>query len=98
MTRVEKEKAIRHLPLPEGMTRMESGPVAFGDDWPGYFIRGDNAMRLVAGVRLLDFLSNHPELFARPSTQLQLASDFAWARSMSSCLLVDDEEESNEQD
>ena len=32
------------LPLPDGMTRMECGPVQFGeDDWPGLFMRGDYA-------------------------------------------------------
>lgn len=25
--------------------RVETGPLQFGDDWPGVFIRGDNAMR-----------------------------------------------------
>ena len=25
-------------------SRVETGPVQFGDDWPGIFIRGDNAM------------------------------------------------------
>ena len=25
------------------MMRIETGPVQFGDDWPGTFIRGDNA-------------------------------------------------------
>jgi len=25
------------------MSRVETGPVQFGDDWPGVFIRGDNA-------------------------------------------------------
>lgn len=24
--------------------RVETGPVQFGDDWPGVFIRGDNAL------------------------------------------------------
>lgn len=32
---------IRMLPAQE--ERVESGPVQFGDDWPGVFIRGDNA-------------------------------------------------------
>lgn len=31
------------LPLPNNVLRMETGPVAFGNDWPGVFIRGDNA-------------------------------------------------------
>src|SRR5436189_1577160 len=26
--------------------RLESGPVRFGDDWPGFFIRGDQALAL----------------------------------------------------
>lgn len=30
--------------LPAVKDRVESGPVQFGDDWPGLFIRGDNAM------------------------------------------------------
>ena len=35
------------LPLPDGMQRMESGPVQFGDDdWPGVFLRGDESMYL----------------------------------------------------
>lgn len=25
-------------------TRVETGPIQFGDDWPGVFIRGDNAL------------------------------------------------------
>ncbi|MEJ8837625.1 hypothetical protein [Ramlibacter sp. AN1133] len=29
--------------LPEQRERVESGPVQFGPDWPGVFIRGDNA-------------------------------------------------------
>lgn len=32
---------IRNLPAVE--TRVESGPIQFGDDWPGTFIRGDTA-------------------------------------------------------
>lgn len=36
---------IRVLPEPtDGNGRVETGPVRFGDDWPGVFIRGDNAM------------------------------------------------------
>lgn len=32
---------IRKLPAVDD--RVETGPVQFGDDWPGVFIRGDNA-------------------------------------------------------
>ena len=31
------------LPSPDSMKRVETGAVQFGDDWPGVFIRGDNA-------------------------------------------------------
>ena len=29
--------------LPEQTKRVETGPVQFGNDWPGIYIRGDNA-------------------------------------------------------
>lgn len=33
------------VPLPAGIDgRMECGPVQFGDDWPGVWLRGDYAM------------------------------------------------------
>jgi len=32
------------LVLPEQDNRVETGPIRFGDDWPGVFIRGDNAL------------------------------------------------------
>jgi len=35
---------VTKLPLPDSMTRIESGPIQFGDDWPGIFLRGDDAM------------------------------------------------------
>jgi len=42
-------------PLPTG--RPETGPMQFGDDWPGVFIRGDNAlwnaMMVAAAAELL---------------------------------------------
>lgn len=35
------EKTIQQLPAQT--PRVETGPVQFGDDWPGVFIRGDDA-------------------------------------------------------
>lgn len=33
------------LDLPEELSRLESGPIQVGnDDWPGVFIRGDEAL------------------------------------------------------
>ena len=31
--------------------RPETGPMQFGDDWPGVFIRGDNALFFAMAVR-----------------------------------------------
>lgn len=33
-------------------TRVETGPVQFNDDWPGVFIRGDNALYLAYCLEL----------------------------------------------
>jgi hypothetical protein len=40
---------IRKLPAQE--PRVETGPVQFGDDWPGLFIRGDNASHYYVTLR-----------------------------------------------
>lgn len=41
---------IRVLPH-SGQRRVESGPIQFGDDWPGVFIRGDNALGYALALR-----------------------------------------------
>ncbi len=40
--------------FPEAIPRVESGPVQFGEDWPGLFLRGDYAGPV--GVTLLSAL------------------------------------------
>jgi hypothetical protein len=43
---------LRNLPAPnDGQGRVETGPVRFGDDWPGTFIRGDNAFYYAMSLR-----------------------------------------------
>ena len=42
---------IRKLPQQE--QRVETGVVQFGDDWPGVFIRGDNAFGYALHLRYL---------------------------------------------
>lgn len=46
MTPLDAERGarlpVRIVPRAEG-ARVETGPLQFGDDWPGTFIRGDNA-------------------------------------------------------
>lgn len=45
---------VRQLPAPEdGLGRVDTGPVQFGDDWPGTFIRGDNGAFYAMELRML---------------------------------------------
>lgn len=37
---------IIKLSLPDDVKRLESGPIQFGDDWPGIFLRGDDTIAL----------------------------------------------------
>jgi hypothetical protein len=39
--------------LPEQEERVETGAVQFGDDWPGVFIRGDDAFFFAHHLRLM---------------------------------------------
>jgi len=52
---------IQFLPAPLGLPRVETGAIQFGDDWPGLFIRGDNAHALMISIRkLTELLADHP--------------------------------------
>ena len=39
--------------LPEQVERVENGPLRFGDDWCGVFIRGDSAFFFAMNLRAL---------------------------------------------
>ena len=58
--------------------RIETGPIQFGDDWPGVFIRGDNAMHY---AMLLTIALEH-EIDADPLRKGVLR---ALARLLASC-------------
>lgn len=88
MTRVEKEAALTRLPMPEGLTRMESGAVQFGDDFPGYFLRGDNAAQLLSGRELALGIVNTYD--SRPSVSLWLESALGWIPPMRACIMGND--------
>lgn len=45
-----RQEPVVMLPLPEGIPRMESTPIQFGDDWPGCFIRGDHCFQLAMSI------------------------------------------------
>ncbi len=42
---------LRQLP---GVPRVATGVVRFGDDWPGIFIRGDEAIAMADRLSMLD--------------------------------------------
>jgi hypothetical protein len=46
-------KKIQMLAAPSHISRVESGAVQFGDDWPGLFIRGDHALALMVWIQSL---------------------------------------------
>ncbi len=48
-----KTPGTLNLPSPAAVSRVETGPVAFGRDWPGVFIRGDNAMWYSMNLRFV---------------------------------------------
>lgn len=41
---------LRKVDAPEGGKRVETGALQIGDDWPGLFIRGDEAIGLAANI------------------------------------------------
>ena len=47
------DSRIIQIPLPGGSGRVPTGAIQFQDDWPGLFIRGDDALVLMARIRYL---------------------------------------------
>jgi hypothetical protein len=45
---------VTQVPMPAGLRRVETGAVQFGEDWPGLFIRGDDAAALKLSIRHLE--------------------------------------------
>lgn len=53
---------VQRLPTPLSSARVETGAVQFGDDWPGLFIRGDDAHSLAFRIRQLSgLLAGHSD-------------------------------------
>ena len=44
---------VQKVPMPDGILRPETGAMQFDDDWPGVFIRGDNAFAAVMSLEHL---------------------------------------------
>jgi hypothetical protein len=57
-----KSREVQLLPAPPNLPRVETGAVQFGDDWPGLFLRGDNAIVLMVWIRsICDALAHYPD-------------------------------------
>ena len=55
-------QTITHIPLPGGSARIPTGAMQFQDDWPGLFVRGDQASYLLSSIRgLQQRLASHPD-------------------------------------
>jgi hypothetical protein len=44
------DEKILKLPMPEGMERVETQAIVFGDDWAGMFLRGDKAFAIATAI------------------------------------------------
>ncbi len=58
--------AVRAIELANDVPRVETGAVQFGTDWPGRFVRGDQAIHLSWCIGELEplmksLLKKHPE-------------------------------------
>ena len=57
------QPTVRRLPAPDdGLGRVESGPIQIGEDWPGLFVRGDNAFGVAMSIKaVLTYFEDHPQ-------------------------------------
>lgn len=44
-------------------SRIETGPVKFGDDWTGFFIRGDEAIGIATMLKQVTSVHSHKFLY-----------------------------------
>ena len=56
------EPKILQIPMPGGSGQTPTGAIQFQNDWPGLFIRGDQAIDLLSNIRGLQVrLAGHPD-------------------------------------
>jgi hypothetical protein len=48
-----REPRVVQIPVPGGSARVPTGALQFRDDWPGLFVRGDDAIGLMVSIRHL---------------------------------------------
>lgn len=65
----KRQAALRGTPL--SRARAETGPMQFGEDWPGVFISGDSAFRIAMNLeRALLLIDEGSGLGAAPRTTI----------------------------
>jgi hypothetical protein len=72
-----RKESITRIPFPGGSGQIPTGAMEFVDDWPGLFIRGDDALVLLAEIRDLEKkvknngYSYFPSLLSRLATIIE---------------------------
>jgi hypothetical protein len=57
------EHQITQIPVPGSSGQTPTGAIQFQDDWPGLFIRGDDAIILMSAIeQLRERLADHPDV------------------------------------
>lgn len=70
--------------------RIETGAVQFGEDWPGLFIRGDNAMGIALHIDTISaFLNAIPDQLKVELGGLQLAMAVSSLKSIRNTIMTD---------
>lgn len=55
---------VTQIPLAGSSGQTPTGAMQFVDDWPGLFVRGDDAAQLMFAIReLQERLADHPDLY-----------------------------------
>jgi len=59
------EPKILQIPMRGGSGEVRTGAIQFENDWPGLFIRGDDAIALLSRIRgLQERMAGHPDVVA----------------------------------
>jgi len=59
------EPKILQIPMRGGSGEVRTGAIQFENDWPGLFIRGDDAIVLLSRIRgLQERMAGHPDVVA----------------------------------
>jgi hypothetical protein len=78
-------------PKPDGSApRVESGAIQFGNDWPGLFLRGDNALEVAMTIDQIGaFLNAIPDKLKVECGGVGLAMAFMRLKSLRDTIMTD---------